>query len=194
MRLFLAAALPVAVRAALSAALPLLEPRGSGWRWTRPAGIHLTLRFLGEVDEAREWAARATWRRIAAANEPCVVRLAELGCFPLRGAPHVLWVGLDEREPGAPRLSRLASELELAARELGWPAESRAFRAHLTLARAARGRRPRLAPGVDWPCGAAGVVDRVVLFQSHLDPGGARYTALDSFPLGPEASDRREPA
>jgi 2'-5' RNA ligase len=183
MRLFLAAELPDAVRVAVGRWRAQLESDVRGWRWVRPEGIHLTLRFLGEVDEHRDRSARDGWRRVAGTVEPFRVRLGELGCFPERGAPRVLWAGIDEVEPGG-ALARLASGLEATARERGWEGEARPFRAHLTLARRAREGHPdRLSPSHAPPRGE-GWVKEVVLFQSRLDRSGARYTALASFPLG----------
>ena len=77
----------------------------------------------------------------------------------------------------------LAEGLEQAARTLGWPEETRAFRPHLTLARARRGRHPEPPPALD-PASESGWVRRLQLVRSHLGPAGASYTALDSFSLG----------
>jgi 2'-5' RNA ligase len=183
MRQFLAAELPDGVRRRVTEARAGLEGRLRGWRWVRTAAIHLTLRFLGEVDEGADRRARAAWSRIAAGSEPFRLRLTKLGRFPARGGARVLWAGLEETEPGA-ALASLAARLESGARELGWEAELRPFRPHLTLARCRRGARPDEPPGGESLGDAGGWVRRIVLYQSHLERGGARYTALASFPLG----------
>jgi 2'-5' RNA ligase len=180
MRLFLAVDLPTVLRERLAVVQEELRRNSPGWRWVRPEGIHLTLRFLGEVDELRETACRPAWRDAVGRFRRFDLSVGDLGRFPARGRPRVLWVGV--REEAEPTLPRLAEALEEAARGLGFAPETRPFHPHLTLARAAG--RPRfveprpVAPGMIVP------VDEVVLFRSRLGPGGARYTALDSFPLG----------
>lgn len=183
MRLFLAVELPDAVRQGLDALQARLRDSWPGWRWVRPEGIHLTLRFLGEVDEATDAAARAGWRQAAAGCAAFRFRLEGLGRFPPGGRPRVLWVGVGE-EGSSGRLAALATAVEGAARKAGFAAERRTFHPHLTLARAKRGGRPQWGEGIEPGIEEAVAVDRLVLFRSELRPDGARYTALDSFPLG----------
>jgi 2'-5' RNA ligase len=183
MRQFLAAELPGSLRERVSELRATLEPRLDGWRWLAPDGIHLTVRFLGEVEQARDRRAREAWSRVAGDSEPFRVCLEGVGWFPERGAPRVLWVGVRETDPGG-ALSGLAARLEQAAREQGWEPERRPFRPHLTLARRRRdATRPEL-PEPPVLADVAGWVRRVVLMRSHLEPGGARYTALTSYSLG----------
>lgn len=182
MRLFLAIDLPGGLREQLAGLQAELRSTCAGWRWVRPEGIHLTLRFLGEVEAARDAACRDAWRE-AVRPLPCLrFELGGIGRFPPAGPPRVLWIGISEQGPGE-LLPALAQRLEQAARECGFPAERRRFSPHLTLARAARRGRP------EWPGPLEGrvtgevAVDRVILFRSELHPSGARYTALDSFDL-----------
>ena len=180
MRLFVAVDLPPSLRAGLDRLQRRLREGEPGWRWVRPASIHLTLRFLGEVDEQRAAASHVAWQAAAATAEPFVVDVGGVGCFPPRGQPRVLWVGIDDADG---RLARLAGAVDAGAVEAGFQPERRPFRGHLTLARAARdGRPPR--PEVDADATAPLPVDELVLFRSELLPTGARYTALARFPLG----------
>ena len=183
MRLFLAAELPVAVRERLIEVREQLAGGLRGWRWVRPEGVHLTLRFLGEVDEARDRSARPAWQDAVASVSRFQLRLSGLGRFPDRGAPRVLWMGVEETEPGG-ALATLAETLEGVARELGWTAETRAFRPHMTLARRTRGGRPDDPTARQAGESAAGWVREVTLIRSRLEPRGASYTELDRFPLG----------
>jgi 2'-5' RNA ligase len=114
------------------------------------------------------------------------LRLGSLGAFPPSGRPRILWLGVEEI-PEAGRLAALASALESAVRRFGLPPEERPFRSHLTLARA--DRRTRAESPSSGALGGIGELDalEVVLFRSELGPGGARYTALERFPLGPSA-------
>ena len=183
MRLFLAAELPAAVRERVVEIRDELAGELRGWRWVRPEGIHLTLRFLGEVDEARDLSARSAWRDAVASVSRFHVRLAGLGRFPEHGAARVLWLGIEETEPGG-ALARLASTLEMLAWEHAWAAETRRFHPHLTLARRARGGHADAVPVRTAGAEAAGWVREVILFRSRLERGGASYTAMDRFPLG----------
>jgi 2'-5' RNA ligase len=184
-RLFLALELPPELREVLATERARLQQSLRGWRWARPESIHLTLRFLGEVDPELDRRSRETWRAVAARSRPFRIRLGGAGRFPPRGAPRILWLGTEEVEPGD-ALAELAEAVERAARELGWPEERRPFRPHLTLARAERGGRPD-PPREDRPAAGEGsVVREVALVQSHLHPSGARYTALESYPLSVE--------
>jgi len=181
-RLFLAVDLPPAVRAALGALQSRLRARCGGWRWVRPEGMHLTLRFLGEVPPDLDAASRNAWREAVRPFPPFRFGLEGLGRFPAGGRPRVLWVGVREARDEAV-LPGLAESLERAARDCGFAPEGRAFSPHLTLARAARDAR------AEWPRDSvAGIgetvdVQSVVLFRSELHPAGARYTALEAFTL-----------
>jgi 2'-5' RNA ligase len=167
----------------------------TGWRWVRPESLHLTLRFLGEVAPDLDRRARAVWAEIVAGAPPVELRLGTLGRFPPRGMPCVLWLGVEEIGAGG-ILSGLAARLEAAARELGWSAQQRPFRSHMTLARARRGVRPDEPPVTGTVPESRGWIRRVALVRSHLDPGGARYTELESYALGgsPSAESDQERA
>lgn len=159
-------------------------------RLTPPEGLHLTLAFLGDIDqEMAEAALLATgnavdgYRRVAPRIAPGLsLRSRRLVIFPSRGPALVIAVAIDEGGADVARLAdRIERELELVGRQRGVPfrpRERRPFTAHITLARA---RRPGVrlleaerAMPFDW----AGRVDRVALFCSELGRGGARYECL----------------
>jgi len=179
-RQFLALALSDEMRRDIARIAPRLPALGP-WRWISPSSVHLTLRFLGEVGSDLDEAARPGWARAAAGVEPFCFRLGRLGCFPRGAHPRVLWVAVREQSG---RLAALAAALEQAARDSGFVPVERAFRPHLTLARA-RGSNGALRPDPeDVGCVRKEKASEVVLFRSLLGPDGARYTALASFPLG----------
>jgi 2'-5' RNA ligase len=182
MRLFLAIELPDVLRSSLSSLQGVLRSAWPGWRWVRPEGIHLTVRFLGEVETGLDAASREAWRAAAGGVQPFDIRLGRLGRFPKGGAPRVLWVGIEEVGGGG-QLPALAESVEQAARDAGFDAEKRPFRPHLTLARASRRERPRWAEGIEIEQGEAVRVGQLILFSSQLHPAGARYTAIDRFML-----------
>ncbi len=149
--------------------------------WVRPELAHLTLKFLGETDDALvDGIARAM---SAAAGGSFVMQGGPGGFFPARGAPRVVWVGFrrGERECGA-YFRRLDNGLAAA----GFAAETRPFSPHVTVARvkeAARGddwTGLAAALTLDWPPFS---VDRAVLWQSVLQSSGPLYRRLREVPL-----------
>ena len=181
MRLFLAVELPELLRAAVVAVQERLRPTEHGWRWVRPEGIHLTLRFLGEVAEARLPELAERWRAAAAGADIPDIQVSDLGTFPPRGRPRVLWVGLQDRSGGA--LAALATALESEARAAGFAAEDRPFAPHLTLARVAADGKPR-KPEIEVGSLGSFRAQSLTLFRSVPGRGGAVYTALERYPIG----------
>jgi RNA 2',3'-cyclic 3'-phosphodiesterase len=175
-RAFVAIELAGDLRAALDTLMGELRPQVAGARWVAPAGIHLTLRFLG-------WTEAQTLQRLeprlAAAAAQCPAgeaRVGGLGLFPERGAPRVLWAGIDVPAPVLD-LQRACEDLAIAER---FEPEGRSFKPHLTLARFGdRAPRPRL-PAFDF---GTTPLRELVLFRSELKRGGAVYTPLATFPL-----------
>ncbi len=181
MRQFLALELEPGTRAEIAALGARLAPAAAGWRALPADALHLTLRFLGEVDPERDRSARGAWRAAAGGVDGFELRIGGLGAFPSRGRARLLWLGVSEPTG---RMLELQSALKRAAQALGFARESRPFHPHLTLARAATGGRTRpVGPesaGETW----LERVHRAVLFQSVLLPAGARHTVLEAFPLG----------
>jgi 2'-5' RNA ligase len=145
--------------------------------------MHLTLRFLGEVDAARLPDLGPGWRRAASRGAPAEIEAGGLCTFPPHGRPRVLWIGLLDRSGG--NLAATAQALEQAARAAGFPAQDRPFAPHLTLARAAADGRPRRPEATVGTLGSFRA-DSVTLFRSVPGRGGAVYTALTRYPLGGE--------
>lgn len=180
LRAFIALELPLDAKQRLAEAQARLRTRLGDVRFVQAAGLHLTLRFLG--DSTPRQIARVA-RALDAATRECPAgraRLADLGVFPPRGAPRVLWVGLELPQP----FFALQAACEREARAAGFAPETRAFTPHLTLGRwRAPAPRPALEP---LDLGLA-VLDTVVLYHSTLRPAGAVYTALHTFRLTPPA-------
>jgi len=179
MRLFLAVPLTDDARHGMAVLLTERTERGLPGRVVRPENWHLTLRFLGDVDEVQH-------DRVTAAldgadlGEGFAACWGALGAFPRARRATVLWVGLDR---GAPEAERLAAVVEESLGEADLSREDRPFRAHLTLSRI---RPHQDVAALLESVGSLEVsmpVGRVVLYRSHLGKGGARYEELDSFPL-----------
>ncbi|MGH9276738.1 MAG: RNA 2',3'-cyclic phosphodiesterase [Acidimicrobiales bacterium] len=159
----------------LVAALP--RPDVAGVRWTRPEQWHVTLRFLGRVDEPDFVVA-------ALGAAPLPSAQAEMGPTVGRFGQRVLHVPVVG-------LGDVAAAVVAATAELGEPPEDRPFAGHLTLARAGdRDRRSRvdLRPLAGTPIVARWTVDEVTLVESRLSPSGARYEVVERFPLSRAAS------
>jgi 2'-5' RNA ligase len=148
-------------------------------KWVRPENIHLSLKFLGEVDDAREPALREALQRAAGTRSeprPLALQITGFGVFPDYHRPHVLWAGVAP-DPG---LELLQHAVEQAFAPLGFPTEARAFRPHVTLGRAGRDARPRdfkgleeILTGTDFDTTIT--VAEVDLMQSTLQPDGPVY-------------------
>ncbi len=168
-------------------------PEAGRLRWAVSENLHLTLRFLGATAPGRVPDVAAAAAAAAAAAPRFEVRLAGAGAFPSDARPRVVWLGI---VAGVPQLRALAEMLgdELAAR--GWPRDERPFRAHLTLARAdgvpGAGRGVAALAGAAASLQAAWTADRLVVYESELGHGPARYRPLATASLG-GATLRPEP-
>jgi len=173
-RLFVGLDLPPALAerlAGLAAGLP-------GARRIEPENLHLTLRFIGECDEATAADLDLALTRIEAAPFP--LTLTELGLFGDRRRAHTLWRGLAP----SPALHQLAHRIETAVVRLGLPAEPRRFTPHITLARLSSTSPNRLQCALALPLPPETLtVESFTLFQSHLSPRGAQYERLVHYPL-----------
>lgn len=180
-RLFIAIPFPAEVVTALTS----LQKGLPGARWVPAAQMHLTLRFLGDVDETGIPLLQRSLAMIM--HPPFPLTVTGCGCFPPRGIPRVIWAGV---APSPPLLevARLVEEGVIAA---GLPAEGRPFSPHITLA-----RLPSAAPGEVWryleeyrgfnlppfP------VSEFILYASQLTSGGAVHVPVATFPLKEEES------
>jgi 2'-5' RNA ligase len=186
MRQFLGIPLPEGLRRAAAAARIALNVSGDGWRFAREEGLHVTIRFLGEVDPSRHDALNVAWREAARGAGRLALRLRGAAVFPSARRPRVLAVRVDD-ESGEGSLGRLAERIERAAREHGFPAALRPFDAHVTLARARRDARVACPDLEDVGELGAFVAEHLVLYRSELDRGGSRYIEEASYALFSEA-------
>lgn len=184
MRLFVAIELSDAVRRALLAIIRTQKPKSRDVRWVGESQLHITLRFLGDVDVAAVEAVKQAVIETSATIPAFSIRLAGLGGFPNSRSPRVLWAGVDD--PAA-SCARWVADAEPRFIALGFEGESRPFTPHITLARSSspKGNEAlasalRAAPFIE-PLETP--AKNVTLFQSELLPTGARYTALLHAPL-----------
>lgn len=192
MRLFIAANLASALKAALSQVQEALKARGADVGWVKPENLHITLRFLGEVEEARLPVLSEAIASSLKGASPFPLALGGLGAFPDLRFPRVIWIGVKK---GAEELSALQARLEEGLQRIGFPPEDRPFSPHLTLGRVRSPRkREALVEGLkvlQVPLLEEMVLESVELMRSQLHPAGAIYTILQRFPLGRQGLDVR---
>lgn len=189
MRTFIAIEIPPAVKTALAAMQTELRRAAADVAWTKPENLHLTLRFLGEIEERRLQTVKRVCDEAAATVPPFVLRLNGGGVFPNLRQPRVLWAGLaGEIEMAA----QLQSRLEQALTAQGFAPEDKPFNPHLTVGRVKSQQNARqvaaLAEIQSLP-EIAFEVREIVLMKSDLHPTGARYTALAKSPLQSGSAD-----
>lgn len=188
-RAFVAIELSDDAKRALTALIQSLRGlRIDGLRLVRLEGMHLTLKFLGDIDASRVPRIADAMATVSARHTSFRLTLAEPGFFPNADRARVLWVGVDgDLRP----LRQLQRDVDETLAVLGFAAEKRPFNPHLTIARmrdsAARADRRRAADALaayPLPPGIVISANAVSLMQSELRPGGAVYTRIAHAPLG----------
>ncbi len=178
MRTFIAIEISEAVKTELARLQAELRQTGAEITWTKPDNIHLTLRFLGEIEERQLDDLKQLCAKTAAEFQPFTLRLKDIGYFPNFRQPRVMWVGLAGELEAAKQLQKRL-DAELIAK--GFNQEDKPFKPHLTIGRMKSGKniKPLVAKAdlCTLPEIAFEVGD-IVLFKSDLHPSGARYTAL----------------
>jgi RNA 2',3'-cyclic 3'-phosphodiesterase len=199
MRVFIAVPLPEAASREVTALVESVKAAGDpevrDVRWVRLDGLHLTLRFIGQVAEDRLTAIGEAMNRVAAATAPFDVEMVGAGAFPSVGRPRALWLGVGAGTEG---LAAAAAAVDEQLATTGLDRNERPYRAHLTVARAdgiragpdvarrlveaAAGRRTRFR------------ADEIVLFQTIQGGGPARYERLSTARLAGGEALRTETA
>jgi 2'-5' RNA ligase len=188
-RVFIAVPLPEAARADVAALIGSVrdqaDPNARDVRWVRLDGLHLTLRFIGQVDEGDLERLAGAVDVAAASLAAFPVSVESAGAFPAQGRPRAIWLGVGE---GAAELTAAATAVDDALAAIGLPRSDRPFRAHLTVARAdgiragADVARRLIEAAVGWRTAFA--AEQVVLFESISGGGPARYEPLHAVPMG----------
>ena len=179
MRIFIALDIPVEIRARLSEYMERERALAPEARWARVEGLHVTLKFIGHVDDAVVEQIKAALASIKAA--PFEVKFTDVGFFPNPNAARVFWAGVD----GGDHLPRLASTIDAALEKLGFPRETKPYHPHLTLARTSSRPLRELKPLLTDPPPQFGTMTarEFFLYQSQPQKGGSKYTKLERFGL-----------
>ena len=187
MRCFIAIPLPEDLRKQLADIQRQLKQFDGDVTWSKPEGIHLTLKFLGEMSKEQIESIKKVMSRVASNHPRFSLESGGTGCFPTIQHPRILWVGLNQ---GKESVVKLAAELEKELVLLDIPSEARAFNPHLTLGRVKSTNN--LGPMMEYfqkrikPDSHRINASEIHLYESILKPSGAEYRILYTATLSPE--------
>jgi RNA 2',3'-cyclic 3'-phosphodiesterase len=184
-RTFIAFGIPASLRTGIAGIQERLKAYRFKVRWVRPESIHLTLKFIGDIEPSLTMPIADAMEAAARGVEPISLAVKGIGAFPNLKRPKVIWSGL---AGDLASLNALQGRLESEMASLGFSKEKRAFKGHLTIGRA-KGRidpealAAALRESEDFDSGTF-VAGNLVLLQSDLRPTGAVYTELVATRLG----------
>ena len=183
MRLFVALDIPKQVRDSLVQYSDAMRPLAPEARWARVEGLHVTLKFIGEVSDAKVEEIKKALKAIK--SQPFEINFGGVGFFPRHASGRVFWAGVQAPEA----LGQLAASIDVALVPLGIARETRPYQPHLTLAKAGEGPgagtrfnvlRQRLNPEQPPQFGTM-TAQEFFLYRSEIMRGGARYTKIERF-------------
>jgi 2'-5' RNA ligase len=188
-RSFIAIELPEEAKEGLARLRKVLERDEHKFvKWVEPGGIHLTLKFLGNIHSKRLTEITEAMGKAAQGVSPFRLEISGLGAFPSLRQARVLWVGIGGE---LDKLSRLQQNIDSALAALGFAKEERSFVPHLTLARIRQGASPLERRSFGELVGSTIFEDKyhveveaISLMRSQLTPAGAIYTCLSAVELG----------
>jgi 2'-5' RNA ligase len=185
-RTFIAIDVDRTVRERLIALQELLGRAGTGVKWVEPENLHLTLLFLGEVEDKELHAVCRAVSDVAAEHPPFAMSLEKVGCFPNPRRPRILWAGVGD---GLQEVVALHDALEPPLLDLGcYRREERDYTPHLTLGRVKGDKvtfklSETIAKNQTWQGGPTAVRE-VLVMSSTLRPDGPEYTVMSRAKLG----------
>ena len=182
MRLFVALQISPAVRESLAEFLATLRALSSQPRWVRAENLHVTLKFIGEVQPEKLGDIRVALSAVHS-DRSVTLDFRGVGFFPNEERARVFWAGVE----ASANLEQLADDIDSASEKLGVPPEKRPFSPHLTLARfEPPGLPEKLRTGIQENARrefGSVATEEFHLIESKLKPGGAEYTTLETFPF-----------
>lgn len=179
MRTFIAIDISEEIRDALGLIQSHLKYSGADVKWVEPHNIHLTLKFIGEIDEKKADAVKAVLDAVGKNFSAFDITIKDIGVFPKMEFPRVVWVGLDK---GAEESKRLAQAIDEGLSKIGFQKEERPFAAHLTVGRVKspmnKDKLKAKIKDCQPPASSPHKISSVILFRSTLTPSGPIYTKL----------------
>ncbi len=183
MRTFIAVELPPEVKRKIEEVQSPLKKTDTYVSWVKPGNVHLTLKFLGEIDEGRIENVFKGTETALEGSKRFKLSLKDLGCFPNLRRPRVVWVGVDK---GKGELSKMQRQIEEELFKFKFPREQRSFSPHLTIGRVKSPKNIEKLIGLIETTNFQTEeveVDEVVVMKSQLHPQGAIYTPLKKIKL-----------
>jgi 2'-5' RNA ligase len=185
MRIFVGLAIPEEIRARLAEYMQRVRSHAPDAPWVKPESLHVTLKFIGESNDARVQQVKDALARIRAV--PFTVEFKDVGFFPNHKSGRVFWAGVH----GGAELPQLASQVDQELETLGIEREKRDYHPHLTLARsgsrsASHNALKQLPQGInpeEHPHFGTMTAREFFLYKSELLRSGARYTKIERFPF-----------
>lgn len=183
MRSFIAIELPGEVKASLAEIQQSLKKSGADIRWVKTDNIHLTLKFLGDIEEKSIPGIVQALKGACRNHKVFSIDISGIGSFPVKKSPRVLWSGISDNG----ELMQLQAEIDETMASLGFDPERRTFSPHLTIGRfrSSRGRGALLDKIELIKHDSFGLFDvrSIYLIKSDLKPSGAVYSRIGEFPL-----------
>ncbi|MFA6383803.1 MAG: RNA 2',3'-cyclic phosphodiesterase [Candidatus Omnitrophota bacterium] len=187
MRAFIAIELPQDIKDSISRLQAKLKASGADVKWVPPSNIHLTLKFVGEIDATTQNGVCVLLNEIAAHTPPFTIRLAGLGAFPGSRSPRIIWVGLSQ---GQDQTKTIVDQLESGLEKYGIGRENRPFSSHITIGRV-RSQKNMQHLTHDMSETEATIAEKlgefkagkITLFKSTLLPNGPVYEILQETSL-----------
>ena len=185
-RTFVAVEIDPAVRDCAAKLMDQFRAAAADVKWVEPSNLHLTLKFLGDVDSREIHEACQAVQEAVGDLAPFEFQLRGAGAFPNANRPRTVWLGVGE---GCEQLVALNERIEPPLEKLGFRREARRYQPHLTIGRVRRGGPALVELGkligenADLQVGRTTVAE-VIVFSSELDRSGPTYEALARAPLG----------
>lgn len=182
-RAFIAIELPSIIAKSLEEIQDNLKDTANKITWVKPDNIHLTMKFLGNIETDKAHAIEKILKNIVSQISIGKLSVKGVGAFPTINNPRVIWVGVEDDK----NLLNIYTQLEEGLAGLGFKKEERPFKPHLTLGRIKflkdkKGLKERLEKFADIKL-ASFIVDSLILFKSELTPEGSLYTKLKEVKL-----------
>lgn len=188
MRAFIAIDPPQEIKNYLADIQTKLKKSNADVKWVKPQNIHLTLKFLGEIDDTKLHKIIDILNGISLNHAGFFMRTAHVGAFPRIQSPRVIWVGIDK---GNDRITSIVHELEEKIEKIGLPKEEKSFSSHITIGRTKSSLNREKLSGLLNNAAHEGLatnfpeffVPNIILFKSVLTPQGPVYETLKEFNL-----------
>ncbi len=185
-RTFIAVETPASIRQQAASIIQSLSACTDSIKWVAPSKIHVTVKFLGDVEDTDVYQVCRTTADAVVDTEPFQAPCRGVGAFPHLDRPRTVWLGIDDPDG---QFEALHGRIDAALGQLNFPEDARRFRPHLTLGRLRYGRRdlgdlvPRLQEKADMTLGRLDVAE-LIIFASELTSEGPAYSVMGRAPLG----------